>query len=440
MSSSPSTIRVAIIGGGLAGAALLRGLLRYPHIAVDMYESRPAFREEGPGLSFTTSTQAILAAIDPELELCLDRAGAVSTSFEVRTASGPHTGRRIEVNGLEAPGAKKIVGRQAFLTEMLSGMPPRMMHPGARISSVTDLSPGGHQGLLLTFADGSQKKYDIVVGADGTHGFTRGLVLGGDEALVSPHSTGFWSLPMKVPLRRAQQAMGTRYLDPSNPRQIGWVGDGTGMIHNLLDNGNEVEIVVYGNMDDVEVAEEDGASGASWAKLFTPDEFHEMFASNQLPVCQGMVDLIQSVYTVQVAAICQLEHTPAPTYVTKNVCLIGDSAHSMLPFQGASVSIAIEEALILSSLLGRLPSKAAIPAALQAYDQVCRPRAELATRSSAETGFLVTGRGPSVGLDADLLQHQLRHKWDFLLEVDIDAYRAAANVVMDQLLGAETWM
>lgn len=286
MSSSPSRIRVAIIGGGLAGAALLRGLLRYPHISVHMYESRPAFREEGPGLAFTTSTQSMLAAIDPELERCLDRAGAVQTSFEIRTASGPHTGQKIEVNGLGAR-SKKIVSRQAFLTEMLNGVPPRMMHPGARIASVMNLSP--EQGLLLIFEDGSQKKYDIVVGADGTHGFTRQLVFGDDEYLVRPHSTGFWSLPIKVPLRRAQQAMGSRYIDPRNPRQIGWVGDGTGMIHNLLDNGTEVEIVVYGNMDDI--VEEDGFSGPSWAKLFTPDEFQDMFASNQLPVCQGMVDV-----------------------------------------------------------------------------------------------------------------------------------------------------
>ncbi|KAI1778824.1 hypothetical protein F4818DRAFT_402562 [Hypoxylon cercidicola] len=286
MSSSSSTIRVAIIGGGLAGATLLRGLLRYPHLGVDMYESRPAFREEGPGLAFTTSALSVLAAIDPELEQCLDRAGAVLTSSELRSASGPHTGRNIEVNGLGVA-SRKIVGRQAFLTEMLHGVPPRMMHPGTRITSVTELSPG--QGLLLVFADGSQKKYDIVVGADGTHGFTRQLVLGADESVVKPHSTGFWSLPIKVPLQRAQQAMGTRYIDPCNPRQIGWIGDGTGMIHNLLDNGTAVEIVVYGNMDDA--MEEDGPAGPSWAKLFTPDEFQEMFASNQLPVCQGMVDV-----------------------------------------------------------------------------------------------------------------------------------------------------
>ncbi|KAI2619822.1 FAD/NAD(P)-binding domain-containing protein [Hypomontagnella submonticulosa] len=431
MSSSPSTIRVAIIGGGLAGAAVLRGLLRYPHIAVDMYEQKPAFRDEGPGLSFNATTQAMLAAIDPELGACLDHAGAVLTTTETRVAAGPHAGREIEINGLEGR-CKKNVGRQAFLTEMLNGMPPRMMHTGSRIASVTEMASG--QGLLLVFADGSQKKYDIVIGADGTHGFTRQLVLGADESLTKPYSTGFWSLPIKVPLARAQQAMGMQHLDPSNPHQIGWIGDGTAIIYDLIGNGSEVQIIVYGKSDDIGVGEDDELSGTPWAKLFTPDEFQEMFASNQIPVCQGVVDLIQSVYTVQIAAICQLEHKPAPTYVTKNICLIGDSAHSMLPFQGASVCIAIEEALILSTLLGRLPSKAAIPAALQAFDQICRPRAEQAARSSTDTGFLVTGRAPGIGLDADLIQQQLRHKYDFLLNVDIDAQRAAANILMDQLL------
>ncbi|KAI0105388.1 FAD/NAD(P)-binding domain-containing protein [Hypoxylon sp. NC0597] len=433
MSDSPSTIRVAIIGGGLAGAAVLRGLIRYPHIVVDMYDSRPTFRDEGPGLAFTTKTQAVLAAIDPELEHCLDRAGAVLTTPEMRIASGPYAGREIEIIGL-GENCQKNVGRQAFLTEMLNGVPPRMMHPGARITSVTDLSSG--EGLSLTFADGSQKKYDLVVGADGTHGFTRQLVFGADQALVRPYSTGFWGLSLKVPLLRAQSAMGTQYLDPSNPRQVSYIGDGIAMVHDFLDDGKEVQIVVYGKMDEIE--EEDELSGPSWAKLFTPDEFQGMFANVPLPICRGMADLIQSVYTVQVAAICQLEHEQVPTYVDKNICLIGDSAHSMLPFQGASVSIAIEEALILSTLLGRLPSKAAIPAALQAYDQVCRPRAEQAARSSAESGLLVTGRAPSVGLNADLIQQQMLHKFEFLLDFNINELQAAADMIMDRLLQTET--
>ncbi|KAI1658595.1 FAD/NAD(P)-binding domain-containing protein [Daldinia decipiens] len=430
MPSSPLAIRIAIIGGGLAGAALLRGLLRHPHLTVDMYESRPTFRDEGPGLSFTSRAQGILTAIDPELEYCLDRAGAVSATTEIRVAAGPHVGREIEINGF-GESCKKYVSRQAFLAEMLNHVPPHMMHPGTRIASVTELP--SEQGLLLAFADGSTKKYDIVIGADGTHGFTRQLVLGTDESLVKPHSTGFWGLPIRVPLQRAQQLMGTRSLDPSNPRHVCWIGDGTTIIYDLLDNGNEVQIIVFGKADDT--GEEDGLSEPSWAKLFTPDEFREVFSSNSIPVCQGTIDLILSVYTVQVAALCLLEHHPAPTYVAENICLIGDSAHSMLPFQGASISLSIEEALLLSTLLGRLSSKAAIPAALRAFDQLCRPRAEQATRLSAETGLLIAGRAPGIGLNADLLQHHLRHKFEFLLNVDIEAHRTAAVSIMDQLLG-----
>lgn len=284
MSSSPSTIRVAIIGGGLAGAAVLRGLLRYPHIAVDMYESRPTFREEGPGLVFAQSTQDTLVAIDPDLVQCLDRAGAVLTACELRIATGSHAGRKMEVNGFEEG---KNVGRQALLTEMLRGIPPRMMHPGTEISSVMELP--SDQGLLLVFADGSQKQYDIVIGADGAHGFTRQLVLGPNENMVKPHSTGFWTLPMKVPLRRAQQAMGMEFLDPRNPRLVAWIGNGTTMMHGLYNNGSEVEIVIFGNSDDS--VEEDGSSSPSWAKLFSPEEFQEMFAGNRLPACQGMVNV-----------------------------------------------------------------------------------------------------------------------------------------------------
>ncbi|KAI0010784.1 FAD/NAD(P)-binding domain-containing protein [Xylariaceae sp. FL0662B] len=423
--SGSSTIRVAIIGGKLAGALALRGLLRYSHLAVDIYESRPLFKEEGPALALTRNTQAILQAIDPELDQCLERAGAVLSSSETLIATGPHLGCEIVVNGPEEQD-KKLVDRQAFLTELLNGIPPRMMHINARIASVTELPGGG--GVLLSFADGSQEKYDVVIGADGIHGIMREVVFGRDESLVKPEATGFWGLPITVPHEKAQEAMGTEYLDLANPCQTTWIGNRTIMQPSFVNHGKEVQIVVYGTGCDDD--QEDNQSG--WVKLFTPEEFREIFAGNQIP-------LIESLYTVQVAGICQLQHRPAPTYATANVCLIGDSAQSMLPFQDASTTIAIEQAFILSTLLGRLSSKAAIPAALQAFDQVCRPRAEHAARSSFEAGYLMTGQVPGVGLDATLLQRALQHKWGFLRDFDIEARRAAAIDFMDRFLGTHSW-
>ena len=64
MSDHSPSIQVAIIGGDLAAIALLRGLLHYPHISVDLYEARPQFKEDGPTIDLSENTQGVLRAID----------------------------------------------------------------------------------------------------------------------------------------------------------------------------------------------------------------------------------------------------------------------------------------------------------------------------------------------------------------------------------------
>lgn len=46
-------IRIAISGGGLAGAALLHALLPFPHLDVHIFESAPAFKEAGQAVGIT---------------------------------------------------------------------------------------------------------------------------------------------------------------------------------------------------------------------------------------------------------------------------------------------------------------------------------------------------------------------------------------------------
>jgi salicylate hydroxylase len=279
MSSPTSAIRVAILGGGLAGATLLRGLLRYPHIAADLYESRPYLKEEGPSIDLSDTAQDVLRAIDPTAGQCLDRAGAIYNSSELRIASGPHAGQSMTANG-HGVQVRRSVGWQALLSELFAGVPARMVHTDTRVSSIMETSTGN--GSILTFADGTQKKYDVVIGADGIHGTTRAHVIGPHDPARKPKHVGMWGLPIQVPLARAQQFMGTEFLDPRNSRRVLWVGDGTLLYHNLLNGGRDVQIMAAARLDNTN---EDFA----WAKIFTPEEFAEMFSHNTSPVCQGMV-------------------------------------------------------------------------------------------------------------------------------------------------------
>lgn len=85
-------------------------------------------------------------------------------------------------------------------------------------------------------------------------------------------------------------------------------------------------------------------------------------------------------------------------------------------------------------LLSRASSKAAIPAALQAFDHVCRPRAEEAVRHTIQCGLVTIGRDQQVGLDPYLMGPRLQYHWQVLKESKIEAQQAAAIHLMDQLL------
>lgn len=74
-----SSIKIAIIGGGLAGATLAHALLRHAHLDVHVYESAPEFSERGAAVGLASDAQqALQQVIGPaETTALLEKAGAV---------------------------------------------------------------------------------------------------------------------------------------------------------------------------------------------------------------------------------------------------------------------------------------------------------------------------------------------------------------------------
>lgn len=70
-------IRIAIIGGGLAGASVIHALIKLPHLDVDIFEAAPVLKEAGMAIGIARNAQAALRLIGPSAEQCLDQAGAV---------------------------------------------------------------------------------------------------------------------------------------------------------------------------------------------------------------------------------------------------------------------------------------------------------------------------------------------------------------------------
>ncbi|KAK6840108.1 hypothetical protein PG987_005974 [Apiospora arundinis] len=435
-SSTAHILRVAIIGGGLGGAALLRGLMRYPHIAAELYDARPQFRDEGPALDLSEGHQEVLRALDPALDACLDRAGAVYMG----TATTPH--RAVDLSGLPIPG-RRTVGRQALLEEILVDVPPYQLHPNTPIVAVSGASETevGGGGAYLEFVDGTRRRYDVVIGADGTSSLARSFVISDKEdpahKLVP---SGSWTLPLEVPLARAQQAMGgAAYLDPLNPCRAGWVGDDLAV-------GDAA----------ASLHRQPGANvGPSWAKLFTPEEFEATFAQNRSPACQGMVKLndtyiVQSVYTIQIAGVRQ--NKPVSTAHPRAASRGAGARRPPRPPLPWAVVFPLGQA-VLATLLGgrrravgvggftRSGTEAASPPpyyALQATSvAICRRGPDQVVRAASEVENTLLGRS-SRGLDPVGGAEKLQQRWPAVHNLHVAGLQNAALDTMEQFIAEDS--
>jgi salicylate hydroxylase len=61
------TINIAIVGGGIAGLCLARGLSQHPHLHVAVYEATQKYLDIGGGHAFHGNAMRALELIDPEL-------------------------------------------------------------------------------------------------------------------------------------------------------------------------------------------------------------------------------------------------------------------------------------------------------------------------------------------------------------------------------------
>lgn len=94
--------------------------------------------------------------------------------------------------------------------------------------------------------------------------------------------------------------------------------------------------------------------------------------------------------------------------------------------------MAVEDAYVLSNLLGKCKSAKDLAAALKAYDHVRVPRALRLTSMSREQGKLLDMEGDGLGDDlekiADALQTRVRWIWD----VDLVAHLEEAVVKFEE--------
>lgn len=88
--------------------------------------------------------------------------------------------------------------------------------------------------------------------------------------------------------------------------------------------------------------------------------------------------------------------------------------------------MSIEDALILSTLLGQIKTSHEALDALKIYDRARRPRTQRVVKVSHDQGVMWSGRGSETGLDATKLERHFSQGWDFIHYFDVEAHRNEA--------------
>ena len=117
---------------------------------------------------------------------------------------------------------------------------------------------------------------------------------------------------------------------------------------------------------------------------------------------------------------------PAPTYHKNRVCILGDAAHAATPFQGAGAGQAIEDALVMEKLLGKVKEESHFVNAFSAFDAVRRPRTQKVVTTSREAGEVFTMKGEGVGEDLEKMRESIETRMDWIWGRDLKGENAEA--------------
>jgi FAD-dependent urate hydroxylase len=161
-------LRILVVGAGVSGISVARGLLRDGH-DVAVFDQRPNVTVGGGAVTIWSNGATVL----DQLGVDMDGAGQLLSAVRVMTSTGRPLATmdlNAMVNRLGAP--VRMVPRRILLERLLKGFPIDRVRCNSRAVGVVR-TPNG---VRVDFEDGSSADGDLLIGADGLHSMVRSIV------------------------------------------------------------------------------------------------------------------------------------------------------------------------------------------------------------------------------------------------------------------------
>ena len=378
-------MRILVVGGGIAGLTLT-GLLQQRGFKPTLVEQIPEYGTIGYVIVLWPSGSRILKGLGVYRSL-LD-VGLQFTTYNVSDERGQMLHSYSVQNVIEKYGPMLSTYRPDLINVIKEAVDPDSI----RMSTTVDKIDQTNDEVYVTFSDGTEETYDLVVGCDGVRSKTRDLVVG-DVPLSYSGMTG-WSFWVKPNIAKTLQI--AEY----------W---GTGKFFGIWPTKGRLSVFtsIRDNVQEPDPVE---------SRIDRIQENFKNFGGLVPAILEGLNDPNEIFHGYYNDLRMKKWHKG-------RVVLVGDAAHAILPTAGGGVSMAMESAAVLVDELCRADSKY-IEQAFESYITRRRSRVDKIQNQSRMMSKFVFADSRLVSSMRDFLMRFYSNKlhvryWDSMLKEPI---------------------
>ncbi|HEY0816996.1 MAG TPA: FAD-dependent monooxygenase [Pseudonocardia sp.] len=354
-----STLRVAIVGGGIGGLALAHGLLA-AGVDVRLYERDPSARHRRQGYRIHISdvgnqalAEVLPAAVHRRVVATATRPGDLVAAFDSQL--NPLFQQTFPVTD---PDAVTSVDRYAFRRALLTGLDETVCF-GREFTGYVE-TPDGE--VELRFADGHSVTADVLVGADGVGSAVRAQLLPDFDVI----DIGVRCIYGKIHLADVAREQ----VPPDFLRGFCSLTDGQGLGAAFAPVLFREPPAEYGDYLMAVLTGTSETLGRDDDELFalSPTDLWSVAVeqtANWHPAVRGLVAAADAdaAFPITLRTCTRIEPWP-----TGRVTVLGDAIHPMTPAAGAGANTALRDAARLTDALVSVREGAALGDALADYE------------------------------------------------------------------------
>lgn len=353
------SLELGIVGAGIGGLSAALALQR-AGFRVRVLEQAPQLGEVGAGLS-----------LSPTAAHALNHLGLHSTLAQLAYHPEDQCVRHfadarplVWINRgsslVERYGERYYLIHRADLHDALAAAvranDPQAIELGKRCRRVSQDAAG----VTIEFVEGGTRRFDALIGADGSRSIVRQDIFGALE----PQYTGYIAWRGLVPMEQVPPEI----LQP--PSGV-FVGPGHLVNRYPVRGGKLLNFVAF--------AERQAWTEEGWSIRSTREELLEEFTGWTSWVRR----LMELVTPSQLFKWGLFDREPLPGWTKGRITLLGDAAHPVLPFLGHGAVLAIEDGVVLARAFSASTS---IEEAYERYEAARRERAAFVVLESRKAG------------------------------------------------------